>query len=63
MSMDVNSEEATVWSQHMRRISRMEYALKLALADLEQTYCHVSSVSADRIKSVTIPAIKLALSE
>lgn len=38
-------------------------ALQCALFDLEHTYSHVSSVSADRIKNDTIPTIKAAIAK
>lgn len=38
-------------------------ALQCALFDLEQTYCHVSSVSADRIKNDTIPLARAAIAK
>lgn len=41
--------------------AELRSALQLALRDLEGTYSHVSSVSADRIKTVTIPRARSAL--
>ena len=38
-------------------------ALQCALFDLEQTYSHVSSVSADRIKNDTIPLCRAAIAK
>lgn len=38
-------------------------ALQCALFDLEHTYSHVSSVSADRIKSETIPLCRSAITK